>query len=122
MPLPIIILLGALVVIPLGIVAVLYLIVPFFKAIGWVVRQVFRFIGGELGDAMRIVGALVTRGFLIPLGIINVPPRPLALPDGLAGGAGEAAPGSRGRGPDGGPAARQDDGPVRGVHDRRLAP
>ena len=72
MPLPIIILLGALVVIPLGIVAVLYLIVPFFKAIGWVVRQVFRFIGGELGDAMRIVGALITQVFLIPLVIINV--------------------------------------------------
>src|ERR1044071_6103182 len=72
MPLPIIILLGALVVIPLGIVAVLYLIVPFFKAIGWVVRQVFRFIGGGLGDAMRIVGALITQVFLIPLVIINV--------------------------------------------------
>ncbi len=69
---PVFILLAAVIAIPVGIVAVLYLIVPFFKAIGWVVRQAFRFIGGEIGDGLRIIGALITQLFLFPLIIINV--------------------------------------------------
>src|SRR5882762_4347788 len=69
---PLIVLLGALILIPVGIVAVLYLVVPFFKAIGWIVRQAFRFVGGEIGDALRLVGAVITQIFLFPLIIINV--------------------------------------------------
>jgi serine/threonine protein kinase len=55
---------AVLLAIPLGIIAVLYLVVPFFKAVGWVVRQVFQFIAGEIGDALRIVGAVVTQAVL----------------------------------------------------------
>ena len=69
---PLIALVGALILIPLGIIAVLYLLVPLFKAIGWLVRQVFRFTAGEIGDALRFIGALVTQVFLFPLIIINV--------------------------------------------------
>jgi len=47
------IILGALIAIPVGIIALIYLIVPLFKAIGFVIRQVVRFIGGEIGDALR---------------------------------------------------------------------
>lgn len=66
------IVLGALILIPLGIVAVLYLIVPLFKALGWIVRQVFRFVIGEVGDCLRIVGSLITQLVLFPLVIVNV--------------------------------------------------
>src|SRR5215471_4087007 len=72
MPAPIILLLGALIVIPVGIVAVLYLLVPLFKGIGWLVRQVFRFVFGEIGDALRIVGSVITQLVLFPLIIVNI--------------------------------------------------
>src|SRR5205814_10294382 len=68
----ILLLLGALLVIPVGIVAVLYIIVPIFKGIGWLVRQAFRFVIGEIGDSLRIVGALITQVVLFPLIILNV--------------------------------------------------
>lgn len=57
----------ALIAIPVGIVAVLYLIVPFFKAVGWLCRQVGRFVYGEVSDALRIVGALITQVVLLPM-------------------------------------------------------
>jgi serine/threonine protein kinase len=62
----------ALMAIPVGIIGVIYLIVPFFKGVGFVFRQVFGFIGGEIGDALRIVGGLVTQIILIPLVVVNV--------------------------------------------------
>src|SRR5438128_1355793 len=66
------ILLAVLIAIPVGIIALIYLIVPLFKAIGFVIRQAVKFIGGEIGDALRIVGALITQVVLIPMILINV--------------------------------------------------
>ncbi len=71
-PTPVLIVLGALIAIPLGIVAVIYLIIPLFKAIGWLFRQVFRFVFGEIGDLLRFTGAIISQIFLIPLVIGNV--------------------------------------------------
>ncbi len=71
-PGPLLVVLGVLIAIPLGIVAVIYLVVPLFKAIGWVFRQVFRFVFGEIGDALRFTGAIISQIFLIPLVIGNV--------------------------------------------------
>lgn len=57
----------ALIAIPVGIVAVLYLVVPLFKAIGWLCRQVGQFVFGEISDALRIVGAIITQIVLVPM-------------------------------------------------------
>lgn len=72
MPVFLIVLLAALIVIPVGVVAVLYVIVPIFKGIGWLFRQLGRFVFGELGDGMRIVGALLTQMVFLPLIIVNI--------------------------------------------------
>lgn len=69
---PVFITLLALIAIPVGIIAVIYLIVPAFKAIGWLFRQIFRFIFGEIGDVLRMVGALITQIFFLPLIVGNV--------------------------------------------------
>lgn len=68
----IVVALAALLVIPILVIGVLYVLVPIFKGIGWVIRQAFRFIVGEVGDGMRIVGAAITQVVLFPLIIINV--------------------------------------------------
>ncbi|MFN7020896.1 MAG: serine/threonine protein kinase [Phycisphaerales bacterium] len=49
-----------LIAVPLGIALLVYLIVPIFKGVGWLVGQVFRFVTGEVGDALRLVGSVVT--------------------------------------------------------------
>jgi serine/threonine protein kinase len=71
-PAPLVIILLALIAIPVGIVAIIYLIVPVFKAIGWLIKKVFGFVFGEIGDALRFVGALITQLFFIPLVVGNV--------------------------------------------------
>jgi serine/threonine protein kinase len=66
------IVLACLLAIPLGIVAIVYIFVPFFKGIGWLVRQVFRFIFGEIGDVLRLIGTVITSLVFVPLVVINV--------------------------------------------------
>ncbi|MBX3357133.1 MAG: hypothetical protein KF745_01765 [Phycisphaeraceae bacterium] len=68
---PILVLL-ALVAIPLGIVALIYLIIPVFKGVAWLVRQVLRFVIGEISDVLRLIGAIVTGIVLVPLVIGNI--------------------------------------------------
>lgn len=58
---------GIMVVIALGVLAVIYLIVPTFKGIAWFVRHIFRFIGGMISDTLRFIGAVVTSLFYVPL-------------------------------------------------------
>jgi serine/threonine-protein kinase len=43
------------------------LIVPLFKGIGWVIAQVFRFVAGEVADLFRLIGALITLVFFVPI-------------------------------------------------------
>lgn len=64
--------LAGIIAIPFAIFAIVYLIVPLCKGIGWLFMQVFNFITGEIGDALRIVGAIITTIVLIPLTILNV--------------------------------------------------
>jgi serine/threonine protein kinase len=64
--------LGALLAIPLGVVAIIYLIVPLFKAIGWIIARIFTFVFGVLGDVLRFIGAIVTALVLVPLTVGNV--------------------------------------------------
>lgn len=72
MSIPLLVFLGVLLAIPVGIILVMYLIVPLFKGIGWVIRHLFQFIAGELGDVLRIIGAVVTQIILVPLVVANV--------------------------------------------------
>jgi serine/threonine protein kinase len=52
--------------------AVIFLIVPLFKGLGWIFRQLFRFIGGELVDAARLVGSLIVSIIYVPLIFVNL--------------------------------------------------
>jgi hypothetical protein len=64
--------LGSVVAVAIGVVIVMYIVVPLAKGVGWIIRQVARFVGGEVGDALRIVGALLTQVILFPLVIANI--------------------------------------------------
>lgn len=64
--------LALLIVIPLGIAAVVFLIVPTAKGIAWIVRQILRFIGAEIGDLLRLIGAVITSIVLVPITLVNV--------------------------------------------------
>jgi hypothetical protein len=57
---------------PLGIAAVVYLIVPACKGVSWFVVHVGTFIVREIGDALRVVGGLITALFFVPLILGNV--------------------------------------------------
>jgi serine/threonine protein kinase len=48
------------------------LIVPIARAVGWIVRHVFAFLGGEISDIFRLFGALITAIVFIPLTLINI--------------------------------------------------
>lgn len=65
-------LLTILVIVPIAVFGMVYILVPFFKAIGWTVRQIARFIGGEIGDFFRIFGSLVTAIVLGLMVIVNI--------------------------------------------------
>lgn len=64
--------LAGVIAIPFAIFAIVYLIVPVAKGIGWLFMQLFNFIAGEIGDLLRIVGSIATSIVLIPLTIVNV--------------------------------------------------
>lgn len=61
--------LAAVVVTVLG---VIYLVVPFFKGVGWLVAHLFRFIFGMIGDTLRAVGSVITSIFLVPLTVGSI--------------------------------------------------
>jgi hypothetical protein len=64
--------LAALVVIPVLVVAIVYIVVPAFKGVGWLIRHVFRFVAGEVGDVLRAAGAVLTWILLVPLVLGNI--------------------------------------------------
>jgi serine/threonine protein kinase len=64
--------LAGVIAIPFAIFAIVYLIVPACKGIGWLFMQLFNFITGEIGDVLRILGSIITTIVLIPLTVINV--------------------------------------------------
>ncbi|HZW11093.1 MAG TPA: hypothetical protein VFF69_14420 [Phycisphaerales bacterium] len=47
-------------------------LVPVFRAVGWIVRHVFAFVGGEIGDALRLVGATITAAVFSLLVVANI--------------------------------------------------
>ncbi|MBX3366461.1 MAG: hypothetical protein KF912_04005 [Phycisphaeraceae bacterium] len=59
--------LGVLVGVVVAAAVVMYLIVPLFKAIGWVFARIFGFIGGEIADVARLIGSLITTLVFVPI-------------------------------------------------------
>ena len=55
-----------------GILALIFIVAPLFRAIGFLIAHVFGFVFGEIGDALRIVGSLVTAVVFIPLVLLNI--------------------------------------------------
>jgi serine/threonine protein kinase len=66
------ILIGGVAAIALAVVLVIYVLVPVLKAIGWAIRHLFRFVAGEIGDALRLVGAIITGVVFIPMVVLNI--------------------------------------------------
>ena len=50
-----------------GILLVIFLIVPIFKIIGKVISHIFAFIGATITDLLRFVGAIITSVFFVPM-------------------------------------------------------
>lgn len=72
MPVPLIALLLALVIgIPLAVVLIVYVVVPVFRGIGWLVGRVGRFVLAEVTDAFRLVGATLAALVYVPMIVIN---------------------------------------------------
>lgn len=57
---------------PLGIALMVYLIVPACKGGAWLIGHLGKFVFGEIGDALRLIGALLTSLVLVPLTVGNV--------------------------------------------------
>ncbi|MHC5113072.1 MAG: serine/threonine protein kinase [Planctomycetota bacterium] len=49
-----------------------WLITNLFRGIGWLVAHVFEFVGGMIGDVVRFVGALIALVVLSPMALLNV--------------------------------------------------
>ncbi|MCB9840054.1 MAG: hypothetical protein H6809_00190 [Phycisphaeraceae bacterium] len=64
--------LGGILAIAVVVIAIVFLIVPLFKGIGWLFKQVFTFIGGELTDALRTVGSVLMTLILVPLAVGSI--------------------------------------------------
>jgi serine/threonine protein kinase len=61
---PVVIVIAVLIGLPLAIATVVYLIVPLGRGVGWLVVHVSRFVWAELGDLLRLVGAMFMLGVL----------------------------------------------------------
>ena len=68
----ILIVLAAVAAIVIGVFAVIFLLVPLAKAIGWCFRQLFTFIAAEITDAARLVGAAVLVVVYVPIIVLNI--------------------------------------------------
>jgi serine/threonine protein kinase len=66
------IIVGAVIALPLGVVAIIYLIVPLFRAIGFFFKQLFGFVGSTIADTFRVLGALITSVVLCFLVLGNI--------------------------------------------------
>ncbi len=66
------IVIGGLLMIFVGVFVVVGIAVPMAKGIGWITRQIFNFVVGEIADSLRLVGATVTALLFVPLTLVSV--------------------------------------------------
>src|SRR5262245_25334537 len=64
--------LAILAAIVVGVVLLVMIAVPLFRGIGWVFRQLFNFVTGEIGDAFRLIGAAILGVLYIPAILLNL--------------------------------------------------
>jgi serine/threonine protein kinase len=55
-----------------GILVLIFVLVPLLKGLVWLIGHVLSFIGGEIGDVFRIIGAVITSVVFMPLVIGNI--------------------------------------------------
>jgi hypothetical protein len=65
-------LLAAAAAVVLAVLLFIYVVVPLLKLAGKFVRHVFRFIGGEVSDLARLVGAIVLAVVYVPIILVNI--------------------------------------------------
>ncbi len=65
-------LLGVLMAVVVGAVLFVMLLIPLFKALGWLISRVYRFIAGEIGDIFRTIGAVLLAFFYIVAIVANI--------------------------------------------------
>ena len=61
------VILFTLLAIAVGILLIIFLIVPLFKLLGIIIAHIFQFIGSTITDALRFVGAIIASLFFVPL-------------------------------------------------------
>lgn len=55
-----------------GILILIFVLVPLLKGLVWLIGHVLSFIGGEIGDVFRIIGAVITSVVFMPLVLGNI--------------------------------------------------
>ncbi len=55
-----------------AVLLVIFVMVPVFKGIAWVITRIFDFIFSEIGDFLRIFGSLIATVVFIPLVLVNI--------------------------------------------------
>ncbi|HPO91887.1 MAG TPA: hypothetical protein PL072_00325 [Phycisphaerales bacterium] len=63
---------GGLAVMVLAILLIAFVVAPAFGLVGRFVRHVFRFLSAEIGDLLRVVGAVITGLVFVPIALVNV--------------------------------------------------
>ena len=61
-----------LIAVPAAVVALIFLAKPVWKALSWLVIHIVTFIGREIADLLRILGAILTSAALVPIAGLNV--------------------------------------------------
>ncbi len=55
-----------------GVILLPFALWKFFKGVGWFVSHIFTFVGGMVGDTLRLVGGVITSIIFVPLVVMNV--------------------------------------------------
>ncbi len=69
---PVVIVGGGLLAALVAVLLVVFVLVPIFKGIGWVIAHVFKFVRAMLTDAFRLVGGVVAAVVMSPLAVVNL--------------------------------------------------
>ncbi len=69
---PLLAVLASVLGVALAVLLIMFVLVPLFRGIGWGIKQVFNFVVGEVGDALRIVGAVITNAIFVPLTVGSI--------------------------------------------------
>lgn len=64
--------LASVLAVSVAVVAVIYVVVPVFQGIRWIIVNTFKFIFREIGDTLRIVGSLFTTVVFVPLVLMSI--------------------------------------------------